>query len=68
MTSYRLLYTVYDNRTDLPIIVDGNARETAEAMGIKYPSVFYKTTFDVRHGKNKRWTILTRQVHEDLED
>ena len=32
--SAKRLYTVYDNRTDMPIIIDGTAKECAKAMGI----------------------------------
>lgn len=53
-----LLYTVYDNRTDFPIIVAGTAREAAKAMGIKISS-FHSTVTRVRQGKIKRWWIET---------
>ena len=50
-------YTVYDNRTDFPIIVGGTAKECAEAMHRTVGS-FYSTVTKARTGQNKRWTIL----------
>lgn len=34
------VYTVYDSRTDFPVIVDGDARECVKAMGIKLSTFF----------------------------
>lgn len=51
------VYTVYDNRTDLPIIVDGEARKCAEVMGIKR-NTFYSAIG--RQNRIKRWTIIRR--------
>lgn len=62
-----LLYTVYNNKTGLPVIVDGTAREAAEAMGIKYKS-FRQAVFNERNGKSYKWTILTRHSTEELDD
>lgn len=50
------VYTVYDNRTDLPIIIDGEARECAEAMGMTLAS-FYSAVVHAKSGKIKRWHI-----------
>lgn len=55
------VYTVYDNRTDLPIIVDGNAKECAKAMNITIDS-FYSAITRARKGTVKRWTILKRYL------
>ena len=61
-------YTVYDNRTGFPVIIDGNYIDAAEAMGIKL-SYFRKAVYLSRRGLNKRWTILTsRQSDIDLEE
>ena len=49
-------YTVYDNRTDLPIIIDGDARAAAAAMGLKIGS-FYSAVTKAKTGAVKRWTI-----------
>jgi len=53
------LYTVYDNRTDMPVIVDGRAKDAAKAMGLSMKS-FYNTVTRVRIGKNKRWYVDVR--------
>ncbi len=61
------VYTVYNNRTDFPVIVDGEARECAKAMGI-LESNFYYTLNRVNAGKNKKWTILKTYIDELEED
>lgn len=60
-------YTVYNNKTDFPVIVDGDAKECAKAMGISMRS-FYYTVNRVKNGKNKKWTILKSHVNELEED
>lgn len=50
-------YTVYDNREDMPVIVDGEARECARVMGIAFGS-FYSAVSNARSGKVKKWTII----------
>lgn len=50
-------YTVYDNRTDFPVIVGGTATECAKAMNMTV-ATFYCTVARARIGRNKRWTIL----------
>lgn len=50
-------YTVYDNRTDFPVIVSGNAYECCEAMGVK-PSSFRSLVCRSKKGINKRWTFI----------
>lgn len=50
-------YTVYDNRTDFPIIVGGTAEECAKAMKITVDS-FYCAVNRARTGKIKRWAII----------
>jgi hypothetical protein len=72
MSRYRgyhdVIYTVYDNRTGFPVIVDGNSRAASEAMGINI-KYFNKTVYDVRKGLNKRWTIfMVRRSDMDLEE
>jgi DNA invertase Pin-like site-specific DNA recombinase len=54
--SAKRLYTVYDNRTDMPIIIDGTAKECAKAMGIKLIT-FYPYVTSSREGKPKKWHI-----------
>jgi hypothetical protein len=60
------VFTVYNNKTDFPVIVDGEARECAKAMGISELS-FYYTVNRVKAGKNKKWTILKSYI-DDLEE
>lgn len=50
-------YTVYDNRTDMPIIVDGTATECAKVMGIAAMS-FHSTRYKCDRGEVKRWFIV----------
>ena len=59
-------YTVYDNRTDFPVIVGGNAYECCEAMGIK-PDSFRSLVCRAKKGINKRWTIVEEDFY-DAED
>lgn len=58
------LYTVYNNKTDLPVIVDGTAAECAAAMGLKNIGIFFNTVARVRSGYLKKWTILERKRKE----
>lgn len=58
------LYTVYNNKTDFPVIVDGTAAESAAAMGLKSVGVFYNTVKHVRNGYSKKWTIMERKIKE----
>lgn len=51
-------YTVYNNLTDLPVIVDGTAQEAARAMGLKGADSFYCIVTRVRQGTNRKWTII----------
>lgn len=51
------VYTVYDNRTDMPVIVDGSADECAKAMKITKNS-FHCLLVRQRKGISGRWTII----------
>ena len=51
------LYIVYDNKTDLPIIVDGTAEQCARVMGIKVQS-FYYALMRCERKECKRWSIF----------
>lgn len=53
------LYTVYNNITDMPVIIDGTAEECAKAMGIKLES-FYSYVARLHDGKTKKWYIEKR--------
>lgn len=59
-------YTVYNNKTDFPVIVDGTSAECAKAMGIKFNS-FHSTVTRARKGEIKKWTVLTMD-EEDLNE
>lgn len=50
-------YTVYDNRTDFPVIVGGTAEQCARAMNLTLGS-FYCAVTRARNKKIKRWTIM----------
>lgn len=54
-------YTVYDNKTDFPVIVSGTSRECAKAMGIGM-SRFW----GILSGQtNKRWFIIKEDEEDD---
>lgn len=52
-------YTVYKNKNDELVIVDGTAKECAEAIGCSLDS-FYTMVSNERTGKVKKWKIITR--------
>ena len=54
--TYEKLYTVYNNKTDMPIIIDGTAEECAKAMGMTLSS-FYSAVTHSRTAKIKKWYI-----------
>jgi hypothetical protein len=51
-----LLYTVYNNKTDMPVVIDGTAEECAKAMKMT-PESFYSAVTHARTGKIKKWYI-----------
>lgn len=61
------LYSVYDNRTDMPIIIDASADACAQALNRSRNS-FYCMVNRTKIGKNKRYTVLQRMVDEDEEE
>ena len=56
-----IVYSVWDNRTDEVVIIDGEARECAEAMGMTLAS-FYSAITRAKSGAIKRWTIKPRYL------
>lgn len=56
-----IVYSVWDNRTDMPVIIDGEARACAKAMNLSMSS-FYSTVTKARNGIVKRWTIKSRYL------
>ena len=62
-------YSVYLNKTDMPIIIDGTADECAKALG-RSRSSFYCMVGRVRSGRNKKYSVYQRMLDapdEDLE-
>ena len=59
----KMVYTVYDNKTDLPIIIDGTAKQCARAMNRSEAS-FHCAVSRCQKGINKRWTIIKTPVTE----
>ena len=60
-------YTVYNNKTDAPVIVDGTAKECEKAMGICENS-FYCVLSRVRKGINRKWSIFSDLDLEEDDD
>ena len=58
-----MVYSVWDNRTGFPVIIDGEARECAKVMGLSMPS-FYPAVTKSRSGAIKRWTIESRYLDD----
>ena len=56
-----IVYSVWNNRTDEPIIIDGEAKECAKAMNLTLAS-FYSAITNARSGKVKKWTIESRYL------
>ena len=66
LTHSYVLYSVWDNRTDELVILDGTAKQCAEIMGRPLKS-FYSTVRRAKTGEIKRWTILSRIWDEESE-
>lgn len=58
------MYSVYDNKTDFPIVIDGTAEDCAAALKRSLNS-FYCMVSRVFKGKNKRYTVLRRYLDEE---
>ena len=56
-----IVYSVWDNRTDELVILDGEADDCAKAMNLSASS-FYSTVTKVKKGIVKRWTIKSRYL------
>lgn len=61
-------YSVYNAKTDEPLVIFGLAKECAKAMGITLNS-FYRSVMRTRQGKIKirKWAVYEDEV-EDAED
>lgn len=60
------LYTVYDNKSDMPVAIDEPAKKCAKSMGIAFSS-FYKTVSQCENGTNQRWHISKKTKLADLD-
>ena len=58
MNTKKHYYSVYNAKTDMPVMIHGTAEECAKCMGVKNAQAFYETKFHVKNGSNKRWVIL----------
>lgn len=64
---YLKMYSVYDKKTDMPVIVYATAKECAKAMGIE-PCSFYRYLTRIRDGRFnvRKWDIYVDE--EEMED
>jgi hypothetical protein len=60
-------YTVYNNKTDAPVIVDGTPAECEAAMGI-CPGSFHCVRSRCKKGINRKWSIYSEQELEADDD
>ena len=58
------LYSVWRNSDDALIILDGNARECSEALGLKSKEAFYHML--TTNNKRDRYTIVKITAQEAL--
>ncbi len=56
-------YTVYDNKTDMPVVVDGTRKECEEAMGVTSES-FHHYLWQNNTNQKCRWTIMVEEEQE----
>jgi len=56
-----IVYSVWDNRTDELVILDGEAKDCAKAMNLSISS-FYSIVTKVKKGIVKKWTIKSRYL------
>ena len=56
----QFLYSVWRNKDDLLMILDGTAEECAKAMGIKINSFYIFAS----RGGNENWTITKKKIAE----
>lgn len=63
--SLKKRYSVYDNKTTLPVIVSGTAVECARAMGLK-DNGFHKARWQNAKYGSKKWTIIEETDEVEL--
>lgn len=61
------MYSIYDNRTDFPLVIDAPAEECARVLKRSRNS-FYCLVSRVLNGRNKRYTVLRRFLDEEDSD
>jgi hypothetical protein len=54
-----MVYSIWNNKTDELVILDGTAKECAKMMGMG-EGCFRSTISKVRSGKVKKWTVKQR--------
>ena len=59
--SWSARYTVYREKDDFPVMIDGTAEECARAMGIS-PKSFHAIASRSRNGKIAKWHIDTEYI------
>ena len=59
MNHVKKTYVVYDNKTDLPVIVDGVAEECAAVMGVSVGTFYACASKGYKHN---RWTVVRSGV------
>lgn len=63
-------YTVYDRRTDMPLVIGGTARECAAAMGLTLGS-FHTIWTRLKNGNKKatrKWEIFRDDPGDQVEE
>jgi hypothetical protein len=61
------LYTIYNNKTDMPVIIDGTAEESAKAMKMTL-ATFYPTVTRAKTGENKKWYVETLRIGDLVDE
>lgn len=59
MPKYIMVYSIWNNKTDELVILDGTAKECANMMGMS-ESCFRSTLSKVKDGSVKKWTVKQR--------
>ena len=54
-----MVYSIWNNKTDELIILDGTSKECAKAMGMS-DTCFRSTLSKVSNGRIKKWTVKQR--------
>lgn len=60
-------YTVYNNKTDMPVLIDGTAPECAKAMGVTLNSFYIYVHLASKGTPRKMWYIERRFLDEEEE-